>query len=207
MLRGDPALLVSAGYIALSLIGLWCSYWYYRRFGLPILEYLQASDFLVAGLRDPAYFLVMVGALLFVWLVNWPERWSERNPQRLEALAMRRWGRWLVRLIPRRRAFFGLHADTGVLLGVVWCTMWLLMAYVTEKANHIRAGGGIEVRVTLAGESAPLPGNARLLGTTSGFVLLWWPQRKQAEAVAMESMGRLESMVSSAPPSPVEGKR
>ena len=26
-----------------------------RRFGLPILEYLQASDFLVAGLRDPIY--------------------------------------------------------------------------------------------------------------------------------------------------------
>lgn len=201
VLRGDPALLATVGYIALSLVGLWCSYWYYGRFGLPILEYLQASDFLVAGLRDPAYFLVLAGALLVVWLINWPERWRERNPQRIEALATRRWGRFLLYLVPRRRSFFGLHYETGLLLALIWCAMWMLTAYVTDKANRIRAGGGTEVRVTLAGAAAPLPESARLLGTTSGFVLLWWPQRKQAEAVAMENMGRLESVVS-APASP-----
>ena len=89
----NPILFVTLGYIALSFVGLWASYWFYAGFGLPILEYLQASDFLVAGLRDPIYFVVLAGAAAFAWLVNWPERWRIRNPEKSELLRGRWWGR------------------------------------------------------------------------------------------------------------------
>ncbi|WWW35047.1 hypothetical protein V8017_19585 [Stenotrophomonas rhizophila] len=61
LLRQEPALIVSAGYVLLSLLGLWSSYFFYRGFQLSILDYLQVSDFLVAGLRDPAYAAILGG--------------------------------------------------------------------------------------------------------------------------------------------------
>lgn len=51
----EPALLFTTAYVLVAFLGLWSSYWFYRGFGISILDYLQASDYLVAGLRDPAY--------------------------------------------------------------------------------------------------------------------------------------------------------
>ena len=53
-LRREPSLMVTVAYLFVSFIGLWSNYWFYRGFGLPVLEYMQASDYLVAGLRDAA---------------------------------------------------------------------------------------------------------------------------------------------------------
>ncbi len=73
LLRQEPALIVSAGYVLLSLLGLWSSYFFYLRFQLSILDYLQISDFLVAGLRDPAYAAILAGGIALAVLAGWPD--------------------------------------------------------------------------------------------------------------------------------------
>ncbi|MEO6364575.1 MAG: hypothetical protein ABIO38_00775, partial [Luteimonas sp.] len=40
LLKREPALLVTVVYLFVSFVGVWCSYWYFRRFGIPILDYL-----------------------------------------------------------------------------------------------------------------------------------------------------------------------
>lgn len=95
LLRQEPALIVSAGYVLLSLLGLWSSYFFFLRFQLSILDYLQISDFLVAGLRDPAYAGILAGGILLAILVGWPDTLRRRNPAKVEALRARHWG-WRV---------------------------------------------------------------------------------------------------------------
>ncbi|KAF1690084.1 hypothetical protein [Pseudoxanthomonas koreensis] len=202
LLLREPSLMVAVAYLFVSFIGLWASYWFYRMFGLPILEYMQASDYLVAGLRDPAYAALLGASVLLALAISWPELYRAREPQRVERLRRRWWGR---AMFPEHRWMrwrgIGMAPVSGMVFAVFLGMVWACTAYVVTKAVNIRDdGSGNRVEVTLAGESAPLPGEAQLLGTTSAFVLLWWPQQQRAEAVPVAAVKRLASLRPPAPP-------
>ncbi|WWW35046.1 hypothetical protein V8017_19580 [Stenotrophomonas rhizophila] len=73
--------------------------------------------------------------------------------------------------------------------------------YSLDKAENIRESGkGSAVTVHLAGDTAALPGTARLLGSSTGFVFLWWPQQQRAEAVPISAIKRMQSVVLPARP-------
>src|ERR1700712_5166079 len=80
MLR-EPALILSLAYLSTSALGLWANFWLYRPFGIPVFEYMQPSDMLVAGLRDPAYLLLVIGGFALSWVFRWWERWRFTNPE------------------------------------------------------------------------------------------------------------------------------
>lgn len=210
LLRQEPALMVSAGYVFVSALGLWSSYFFYFKFQLSILDYLQVSDFLVAGLRDPAYILILLlGALLAV-LLGWPETLRRRNPAKVARLRARHWGwRMLFSESPWMNwEFSGLRPLTGMCMGVV-CFMAIGAAlYALSTAEKIRDGkGGTPVQVVLNGDSAPLPGTAKLLGSSSAFVFLWWPEQRRAEAIPIASIRRLQSMALPLKPAAPTAKR
>jgi len=199
MLR-EPSLLFTAAYVLVSFLGLWANYWFYRGFDLPILEYMQASDYLVAGLRDPMYALLLLFSVLLALLVSWPETFRRDHPERVVELRRRWWGRLVFMDI---RGFHwkgvGLAPETGIVLAVFWGVVMASAAYVTSKAGYIRDGSaGNRVVVTLAGDSQPQPHSARLLGTSGAFVFLWWPDSRRAEAVPIESIARLQTWVAPA---------
>lgn len=192
-LINEPSLGLSAAYLLVSMIGLWANFWFYRQFGLPILEYMQASDYLVAGLRDPRYALMLAASVAVAWLISWPDIYRRRHPRRVREYQRRWWGRLV---FPRSDLFrwtlLRLKPETGIAIGVFMGMAATSCLYVVDKANLIRDhADGHPVVVTLAGESAPLPGVARLLGTGSAYVYLWWPEARRAEAVPIESIGRL----------------
>lgn len=197
LLREEPALIVTAGYVFLSALGLWSSYFFYLTFHLSILDYLQVSDFLVAGLRDPAYILILLLGILLAVLLGWPETLRRRNPAKVARLRERHWGwRMLFSESPWVNwEFSGLRPLTGMCMAVV-CFMAIGAAlYASSSAEKIRDGGaGTPVQVVLSGDTAVLPGNARLLGSSSAFVFLWWPEQRRAEAVPIASIRRLQSM-------------
>lgn len=198
VLRREPVLFVTLGYLFVSFIGLWANYWFYGRFGIPVLEYMQASDFLVAGVRQPGYALVLAGAVLLALLVSWPERYRRARPDRVAALRQRWWGRVLFHNPAGR--FLRMAPETGLVFGSFWILIWALFAYVQGQADDVGRGGGHGVRVTLAGGRAPMAGDTRLLGTTAGFVFLYWPSDRRAEAVPVESIARIETLRDAVPP-------
>ena len=200
VLRREPVLFVTLGYLFVSFIGLWANYWFYGRFGIPVLEYMQASDFLVAGVRQPGYALVLAGAVLLALLISWPERYRRARPDRVEALRQRWWGRLLFHSPGR---FLRMAPETGLVFGSFWILIWALFAYVQGQADDVGRGGGHGVRVTLAGARAPMTGDTRLLGTTAGFVFLYWPSDRRAEAVPVESIARIETLRDARPPAAV----
>ena len=56
--------------------------------------------------------------------------------------------------------------------------------------------------MTLAGATHRFPAKPRLLGTSSAFVFLYWPDGKRAEALPIESIARIESLRRPAPSAP-----
>ncbi|MEB1527984.1 hypothetical protein [Xanthomonas sp. WHRI 7945] len=198
LLRQEPALMVSAGYVFLSALGLWSSYFFYLRFQLSILDYLQVSDFLVAGLRDPAYILILLLGILMAVVLGWPETLRRRNPAKVERLRARHWGwRLLFSHSPWMNwELLGLRPLTGMCMAVVCFMAFGAALYAMNTAEKIRDGrAGTPVQVVLSGDSAALPGNAKLLGSSSAFVFLWWPEQRRAEAVPIASIRRLQSGV------------
>ncbi|MBC7991212.1 MAG: VOC family protein [Luteimonas sp.] len=199
VLKREPILFVTLAYLFVSFMGLWLSYWFYRRFGLPVLEYMQASDFLVAGLRQPRYAVAIALMVAAAWLATWPLLFRRRHPERVEALRKKWWGR-IVFANSKLFRWPGMSQETGLVVGAFWGSIWLLFAYVVDDAERIRAGGGNVVQVTLANQSAPLAGDIRLLGTNSAYVFLWWPTERRAEAVPIESISRIAALARPLPP-------
>jgi len=76
--------------------------------------------------------------------------------------------------------------------------------YMQTKGELLREGGrGTPIRVQMLGDAAPLPGEARLLGTSSAFVYLWWPAQQRAEAVPVTSVRLLQTVPAKPKPSTV----
>lgn len=192
--RGEPMLLVTFGYLFVSMVGLWESYWFYRRFDLPILEYMQSSDYFVAGLRRPEYGLALAWVLLASMASLWSDRWSRRNPERAELRRRKWWGRFL---FPRRSdwwAYGRLHPETATVLVSVGMIAWVLFMLTESRAVDIQRGEGHPVRVTLAGLGAPMTNDLRLMGTSSAFVFLWDLAERRVEVLPIEGIGRIEAL-------------
>lgn len=206
ILQREPVLLVTLAYLLVSALGLWASYWFYARFGIPILAYMQPADLLVAGLRDPWYLAIVLAAAAFAWLVNRPQWLHRHDPVRYAQLRTRWWWRlvlakdpawlwnWMRRRLLGRFGWNGFSLQTGLALGIAWVTLWFTLSYVTARAQDIREGNGDRVLVTMAGASLPLAGEGRLLGTTSGYVFVYWPGSRRAEAISAGAIGRVRSL-------------
>ncbi len=190
----EPALWIPLAYLCTAALGLWASYWYYRPFKLPILQYMQAGDFLVAGLRDPIYFLLVVGAFAIGWLTSRIDVWRERDPQRVERLRSHWWGRVLAPRWQQHRWWIGsrMSASSALVASVVWATMWLVLGYVNGRADNLLDGRGTPIAVHFAGNDAAADAShALLIGTTAEWVFVYWPDRHAAEAIPQQSIARI----------------
>lgn len=198
----EPSLMVTTAYVMLSFFGIWASFWFYHGFDLPILAYMQASDYLVAGLRDPAHALVVGGMLALTVLLGWPDLWRRENPERAEELRSRRW--WWRLVFPNARWMrwdsVPLRPHTALTLAAIWLALWMTTLYVQQRAGMIREDrAGPAVQVTMLGAAAPEPGTARLLGTSNTYAFLWWPADRRAEAVPLTAIARIRVAPPAAP--------
>lgn len=195
ILKREPVLFVSGTYILVSFMGLWSLYWFYRGLGLPILDYLQGSDLFIAGLRRPDYGLTLLSVFMVLWLSSQPLAWAERHPECAQAIRETRW--WGKLAFPEPRGFMGLwgiRTDTLLAFSFLCLSMYLLFVHSSKLAEGIVEGKphAQEVQLTLAGESTPLPGRARLLGTTSAFIMVWWLEPGRVEALPIANISRIK---------------
>lgn len=196
--RREPLLLVTCSYLFISAYGLWDSYWFYRRFDIPILEFMQSSDYFVAGLRRPEYLGLLAWTLLASWLALVPERWRQRHPERVAGLERRWWGR---ALLPRRSdwwMYMGLHPETMATATALAAMALGLYVLGDARAQRIHEGGGHAVAVTLLGADRPMQGEWRMLGTSSAFVLLWNPDERRAEVLPIDGVGAIRLLAADA---------
>ncbi len=167
--REHPALLVSAFYVAASVIGMFYAWSYLRQFGLNVFNYAQISDFLVASLKEPFTWVCVFVSVGFVMLDN-------ASSRRVERKDTTKWFRWYG--TPRYRFVNNFVAVVMVLL--------FIQLYADYKADNTRAGEGKFVDVTYAdGDSAT---SRMLLGTTGQWVFLYDHLTERVEVHPLESI-------------------
>lgn len=209
-LRREPVLIVSLGYVLLCLIGLWWSVNFYNAFGMPILQYMQPADFLVAGLREPELLGVLLVAIVLMTLLNWPLVLRDRHRHRAEEFRRRWWGRLVY---PRSRfvqTFFGdrlARVDTQLMVNCVLVTAALVYHDARVKADQVLSGDGYEVDIQMGDAASSPPERVLMLGTTAGFVIVHKPQSGRTDAIPIESVGSIRSMKTPPADSPPPGSR
>lgn len=191
LMKREPVLFVSTTYILVSALGLWSSYWYYAAVGLPVLEYLQAGDLFVTGLRNPWYLLILLACALWVWISAWPTRWGERNPRRAAWYRQHRWWGRIAFPDPNSWALgWGVRSNTLVVAATGLLVLSILYVY-NHNRPLIEARSEPPVEIILLGHSAPLPGDPHLLGTSVGYAFVWWPQQGRVEALPLNGVQRI----------------
>lgn len=197
LFKREPALAITLSYLLVGAIGLWSSYWYYREFGIPILEYYQVGDFLVAGLRDPFNFfaLLLMGSVAFI---AYGAAWYEiQNPEKVATLRERWWGRIIFMQYSspfRQRRWHDISPEATVLLALLLGGGSMMMSHADARADVLKRGEGTPLKITLMGSDAPLQGEARLIGTSSTHLFLYWPANGRTEILAHEAIARIERL-------------
>jgi len=153
-LHEHPALLVSAFYVAASLIGMFYSWAYLRRFGINVFNYAQISDFLLVSLKEPFTWALVLLAVMLIVIDN-------ASSRRVERKGARKWIRWYGS--PRYRLVNNFVA--------VYLVLSFIYIFAIFKAEDAKAGEGKHVDVEFAeGQTVK---SAILLSTTGQFVFLY----------------------------------
>lgn len=151
--REHPALIVSALYLIASVVGMFYAWAFLSHFGINVFNYAQISDFLLASLKEPlTWGLVLLAGVL----VSMDNAGSRRVGRR----GTSRWFSWYGS--PRYRFFNNFAAVVIVLM--------FIYTYAYKQASEIREGDGKVVDVLLADGSST--NQVVLLSTTGQFVFL-----------------------------------
>ena len=181
LLRQHPALLVSAVYVMASIIGMLFSWDYLRLFGINVFNYSQIGDFLLASLKEPFTWIIVIMAVLLVMGDNAMSRRVERSGKR-------RFLKWYGSGVYRMANYIG-----AVVLIVMFTHI-----YATSKKDEVLAGESqwVNVQLTESIETSRVV----LLGTTGSFIFLYDPLLREVSVHPHENVYSISFELE--PPSP-----
>ena len=171
-MREHPALLVSAFYLAASFIGMFYSWAYLRRFGINVFNYAQISDFLLASLKEPFTWGLVLLAVALVLIDN-------RSSIRVERKGPGKMWAWYGS--PRYRFVNNFAAVLMVLT--------FIFAFANRQANNTLDGDGRLVDVIFADSAEEQ--TSTLLGTTGQFVFLYDVEVRRVHIHPFESVSAI----------------
>jgi len=168
-LRNHPALLVSIVYVVASTIGMLYSWDYLRFFGINVFNYAQIGDFLLASLKEPFTWLIVIVSVILVAVDNAMSRKVEKTSHRR---FLRWYGSGRYRLV---------NYVTAIVLIVVF-----IHGYALMQRNKVIDGESRVVSVQLS--ESMVTSEVVLLGTTGTFVFLYDPLLKEVRIHPHESI-------------------
>jgi len=162
-------LLVSAFYVAASVVGMFYSWAYLSHFGINVFNYAQLGDFLLASLKEPSTWALVVFAAAMALLDNMSSR-------RLEKRGFGKWLAWYGS--PRYRSLNHFAAFAMIL--------FLIFVYAEYQARDTKAGETKQVDVKFAegGEAK----TSALIGTTGQFIFLYDGNTMRVDIHPIESI-------------------
>ncbi len=160
---------MSAFYVAASLVGMFYSWAYLGRFGINVFNYAQISDFLLASLKEPFTWGLVIIAVVLVRIDN-------ASSRRVERKTTTKWLAWYGS--PKYRFINNFVAILVVLL--------FLYLYAFAQARDTRGGDGKFVDVMFADSGAAT--TALLLGTTGQFVFLYDEDTERVDIHPIENI-------------------
>jgi hypothetical protein len=169
LLREHPAMLVSMIYVLASAIGMLFSWAYLWHFGINFFDYAQIGDFLLASLKEPYTWVVVILVVVGLWFDNRSSlRWSRKERPR--------WLRWYGSERYRRSNYL-----TGMLL-----VLFLLPMYAYQQARATYAGRMATVEIRLAERDVRY--QRVILGTTAQYLFTFDPVAREVSIHPAEAV-------------------
>lgn len=190
LIGDNPGLVLSLGYLYLTGIGMAYQARFYRAFGVDILDFTDAGDFILAGVRDPIIMLLS--------LAPFPLAWGYLSLVRRAAEAA---GRRLKRPPPREDGimYHPLVKRLGVGIMLLTWILAFLATYGRYAAREVRKGRGTQVTVEMsAGGDSLASRTATLLGTSARYIFLHDVDTRKTDVIPFENVVRLQ--VTAPPP-------
>ncbi len=180
LLNEHSGLFVSGLYALFTAIGLNYDYWYFRILGVPILDYAQPGDFLLAGLRNPLLLIFSIASVLLIgWLVQADRRARHRSPT------------YALRAAKLERLPFYNELTVRVIVTIAYFSVFSYY-YAGYSAAQIAGGRGNAVNVVMIAGNGPTYGQTTLVGSTSHYLFLFDKKKSEVDAVPVEAIARLE---------------
>lgn len=183
---------LTVGYLVLVAIGMFHSVLGYRHFGVNILDYAEASDFLLAPFRDPMVLVVTVLPAVLAWgYLAAGERWSRRLAERRRAEGKPR-GWW-----ESSEAMQARLESLAPLLRFGLALFWVFVSASTYQrlvAYWAMRGEGTNVTVELGNGATERGTPTRplvLVGATSRYLFLFRTESWETVVVPTENVQRI----------------
>ncbi len=154
LLKNHPALIASGLYVFASVIGMYYAWAFFWHFQINIFNYAQIGDFLLASLKEPMTWGIVLLSMLSMAADN---ALSRRAQKKTGSRLLKMYGSQRYRMVNY--------------VGIVVAISILIFMYATQQAERALAGQGKLVTVTYADRAAA--DNLVLLGTTTSFVFLY----------------------------------
>jgi hypothetical protein len=173
-------LALTALYLVLIGIGMMYEWWLFRRFGVNVLYYAEAADFLLVPFREPLVMLVSLAPiplfLLYSRVFTWLGRRIWRRPKKEVAPET------AARL---RRTTRGLNA-----LAMLLWSIAATAEFAEWVSRRIRDGHRASVRIELAADNGISPKliTGPLIGSTNQFLFVFDRQTNQTRIVTLENV-------------------
>lgn len=183
-LRENPALILTAAYLLLTVVGAIYNWRLCKRFGVNILDLADGVDFLMFAVRDFAVvawaaFAICLFAGMYALIAH-----LKAAPPTKRNILMQAFERQVKRSSLRAQA--------------VVCTLWAVFfvfyyldQYARAVAGAIKSGTGHACEYVLADDAKANPVAAQLVTTTSRFVVVYRVDEKATQVIPNESLVRL----------------
>lgn len=199
MLRREPAVAITIGYLLVAMAGIFYNVSFYRQFDIPVLTLSQVSDFLVAGVQQPMALVLVLSTLPVCWIMDFfNTRARRKDAARLERvrasgdrsflarLRMRYWS-WRVEQLWSMQVMYFIVV---ILYGWIFVSL-----YARDRADAVHQGRATQVRVWLNGDSNGLVSQSptwTYLGAVANYVFLYDPASRKSVVLPVNNVARIE---------------
>ena len=184
-LQRHPGLFVSIGYLFLTSIGIIYEVLFFDLFHVPILNFSQPTDFILAGFRQPVLFLLFTLSVALAWRIVVKDRqWrvkSEKYRAVMEKLETKMWfSPWI--LYPTFACVYFFNTTA---------------VYAKYTASNFMLGKGraisVELNSTLTDPDPKLKeATSLLLGSNSSYIFLFSPKDGRVRIIPVQSIARMQ---------------
>jgi hypothetical protein len=210
MLKREPAVAITLGYLLVAMAGIFYDYSFYQRFGIPVLTLSQVGDFLVTGVQQPMAIVLVLSTFPLCWLMDFINtRHRRRDAQTLESLRAAPDRSLLVRMRIARLIWRVEHLwfMQGVyLIVIVLYGSFFVRVYAQHRADAVMDGHAPQVRVWINGDAneiLPLQGHSwSYLGAVANYVFVFDPPTRRALVLPVNNLARMEPAAPTEPDSP-----
>lgn len=192
-----PGLGVFLVYTTIAIAGFIYLITFYSHFDLEVTVYLEISDILVAGIKDPMVMLMVAGAFSMVLVV-----WGIVYIQAPFSLWLnKKFNKGVLRFIPYVIGFKSIRTFWWTAFLIL--TLYFYMFIGVHSKNKAQSIVELKQNLILVDSAATTNTNEdySLLGTSMNYVFLYNHQTKQTLILPLESINSLKPISSSKPAS------